>query len=425
MKKSAVHLKIAILSIAAIGSMNVFVAPALAVIAQAFPTASPTAIQMIMTAAMVGQFPMTFIAGFAATRIRIKKILVFGIMCIMVGGFLPLALHGDLIYLYICAGLMGVGQGTCLTMMTTLINTRFTGEERSKVLGWQNSVIMFSLMIMMAVAGGLASIHWTNVYYITLLAVPVLILVTLWLPMGDSPKALAARQPQSDEPPKAKGVVPPPIIVLAIFASLFAIGFATIVINTAMLIDAREIGGGAPWVAGLMSSFSYLVSIVAGLIYRYVLRAAKHLILFCGAVSMAVGLFVVYNAYVVPVYAIGEIFIYMGFTMGFLGGIESIGRIVKPEWVSSCMGIYLGFDALGSMLAPYVINRLAGTVLGSVTPGNALLVGSIWIACTSALALCWGIWNRGSFADLRRLKAADPGVAPEAAAPDDKADSAS
>ena len=405
MIKTNKTLKFAILSIAAVASLNVFVAPALAVIAEAFPAASPTAIQMIMTAAMVGELPINFIAGFAATRIRAKNLLIFGIICIMVGGFMPLFLHGSLLHLYIGAALMGVGQGTCLTMMTTLINTLFTGNVRTQLFGLQNSVIMFTLMIMMLVSGALATIHWINVYYITVLAVPVMLFVVLWLPRGEDPRAAMAAAGEGGQP-KAKVVVPGNIIVLALFIGLFAVGFATIVVNTAMVIADRNIGGGAPWVAGLMSSFSYLVSIIAGIIYKYILKAARHLIFFAGAVSMTVGLFVVYNAYVIPMYMLGETFIYLGYVMGFVGGMEAIGRIVRPEWVSSCVGVYLGMNTFGSMIAPYAVNSLAGTVVGSVTPGNALLVGSVWIACTSVLALVWGVRNRKSFEDLRNKDAA-------------------
>jgi len=314
---------------------------------------------------------------------------------------MPLVLHGSIWYLYVGAALMGVGQGTTLTLMITLINTMFTGDLRSQLLGWQNSVVMCSMMIIMSIAGLLASIVWYNVYFIGLLVVPVFILVLKLLPMGEDPRVLR-KQSEEEGSLKVKGVFPPPIIVLAIFVGLFAVGFSTIILNTAMVVADRSLGGGAPWVAGLMSSFSYMVSIIAGLIYKYVLKAVKQMILFTGAVSMTLGLFVVFNAYSIPVYMVGETLIYTGFVLAFTGGMEAIGRIVKPEWVSSCMGVYFGLNALGAMVAPYVTNKIAEVVMGSVQPGYAIMVGSVWIACTSVLGLIWGVWNRKSFADLRK-----------------------
>ncbi|MCE2603819.1 hypothetical protein LH384_32535, partial [Pseudomonas aeruginosa] len=70
-------MRLAVLSIAVVGSMNCFMIPALAVIADAFPEASPTAIQMIMTFAMIGQFPMSVTSGFAGGKISQKKLLLF------------------------------------------------------------------------------------------------------------------------------------------------------------------------------------------------------------------------------------------------------------------------------------------------------------------------------------------------------------
>ncbi|WP_269477542.1 MFS transporter [Hominibacterium faecale] len=396
-------MRLAVLSIAVVGSMNCFMIPALAVIADAFPEASPTAIQMIMTFAMIGQFPMSVTSGFAGAKISQKKLLLFGVICIIAGGAMPMLLHGSIIYLYIGSLFMGIGQGIALTLMGSLINTLFTGKMRSQLLGWQNTVTMITLILISMLGGALASIQWTYIYLISFLGIPTLIFIALWLPKENPHSTEEELAENADlSGPKANRILSVPVILLLAFIFFFEIGFASINVNAAMLIEDRNIGGGAAWVAGLMSSFSYLISMVSGILYVYILKLSKEFILVTSAVSMTIGLFLSYASYSVFIYAVAQTFIFFGYSIGIVGGMEMVGRFVKPEWVSSCMGVFWGFDCIGTMVEPYLVNSITKFFSGEVTPGGALFVGGIFMAVTIVIAIILGMKGRSNFMDLKK-----------------------
>ncbi|RSU09668.1 hypothetical protein CBF27_12330 [Vagococcus acidifermentans] len=326
-QKSNIKLKIAILSVAAVAMANAFISPALAEIAKAFPEVSMTNIQLIMTFAMLGQFPFTLITGILGNRINNKILVLLGLISLIIGGILPYFLNKSITFLYIGSAFMGVGQGILLTMLSTIISKYFSGEERSQMFGWQNSFTNGGNMIMALIGGFLASTLWKNVYLATILCIPSLLLVLFWLPSEkeDSEKTTIKEKGSTI----ALSAIPVVILML-----VFAIGFATIILNSAMLINDKGLGGAD--IAGLMVSLSGLVSVGGGLLYKYVMRISKSFILCVGALCLASGLFIGYFSSQIVIYFIGSALVYLGFTFGFSGcmwtgytGLDNKNKVCK------------------------------------------------------------------------------------------------
>lgn len=397
MKKQPMTVKIAVLSLAFVGMTNAFIAPVMAAIATAFPEASRTNIQLIMTFGMFGFFPMTLVSGWLAGKFRAKPLVMLGSALIVFGAFFPLIFHNHISYLYFSALLMGMGQGIALTMAGTLITHLFDEPERSRLFGFNGSLQQAGSMIMMFAAGIFAASQWYNVYWTGLFCIPTFILVICFLPWGETLKASVNNQKSNL---KFKGWHPAALPV-ALFVLLFAIAFATNIINFAMLLDEQLQQGSA--MAGIISSIAGFISILAGIIYKNISNKLKHNILWVGALLLTVGLFASYTANYVIVFFVGICCTNLGFTLGFIGGMHAMSRVVPAERVASSMGLFMGCQALGSMVCPYVINPIAELVIGSSTARGNYQIAVVWGLVVVVFAIFWGIKNRNYYLETTNI----------------------
>lgn len=392
MRKQSFTVKIAVLSLGLVAMTNAFVSPAMATIGAAFPEVSRANIQLIMTFGMIGSFPMTLISGGLASRFRAKSLVTLGSALIVIGALFPLALHSSIAFLYLSSLLMGVGQGIILTMSSTLITQLFDEPERSRLFGLNGSMQQAGSMIMMFAAGMFAATRWSNVYWTGIFCIPTFLLVLFFLPKGEKPQAAAV----GDNGGQSKGWHPAAWPV-AIFILLFAIAFATSLINSAMLLDEQMQQGSA--VAGIISSVAGFISILAGILYKNISGKLKQNILWIGALLLTVGLFLSFIADNIPIYFIGVCCINLGFTFGFTGGIHAMSKVVPPEKVASSMGLFMGCQTLGSMICPYIINPIAEAVTGASTARGNYQVAVVGGLITMLLAIVWSVKNRRHYAD--------------------------
>lgn len=387
MKKHSLAVKVAVLSLSFVGMTNAFISPALATIGEAFSDVSRTNIQLIMTFGMFGSFPMTLISGGLAGKFRVKSLVTLGSALIVIGALFPLALHTRIWHLYISQFLMGAGQGFILTLCSTLITQLFDGPDRSRMFGLNGSFQHAGSMIMTFAAGMFAASRWFNVFWTGVFCIPTFLLVVFLLPRDEKPQAAA----QEENAPASKGWHPS-AYPIAIFVLLFAIVFATVMINSAMLLSEQLQQGSA--VAGTITAVAGFVSILAGILYKNISGKLKHYILGIGTTLITAGVFLSFVATNVPVYFVAYALINLGFTFGFTGGMHAMSRVVPAEKVASSMGLFMGCQTLGSMICPYVINPIAELVTGISSARGNYQVAVVLGLALMVYAFLWGLKNR-------------------------------
>ena len=134
-KGSKGMLKFAILAVALVCQINTIASVMMADIAAAFPGASDVAVQYVMQSGMIGGFVVALLMSVLSTRFRKKPMILIGLVAILVGGLLPIAVHSSILSLDVCAFIVGAGQGFLTPLLGALILENFEGKEREQMLG--------------------------------------------------------------------------------------------------------------------------------------------------------------------------------------------------------------------------------------------------------------------------------------------------
>lgn len=146
------------------------ISPALGLIAQAFPDASPTIIKLVLTAPSLMIIPFSFLSSYLTTKLTKRTIIMLGLVIYIIGGIGPQLLSSiEIILLFRL--LLGAGVGLLMPLSMSLINDYYTGKERTQIMGFNSAFSNFGGIITLLVAGWLASFGWRipfNVYFLGL-----------------------------------------------------------------------------------------------------------------------------------------------------------------------------------------------------------------------------------------------------------------
>ena len=146
-----------------------------------YSTYSASIIQFLMT------FPSLFIVLFTIVSAKLlhffskKKLIEFGLICVIGSGILSFVGHQSLVVLFVGAALLGVGVGFCASFAISLISDHYAPNQRGKIVGIQTAASNFGSMMMTFFGGFLALLGWHYNYFVYFLAIPGLLFTHFWL----------------------------------------------------------------------------------------------------------------------------------------------------------------------------------------------------------------------------------------------------
>jgi MFS family permease len=220
-------IKISILSISLLTVMaSAAISPALAKIAQAFPGTDPTLIKLVLTLPSLLIIPFSLLAGWLATRMQRKHILLIGLVIYFLGG-VGGGLAQNILQLLIIRGLFGIGVGLIIPLSISLIADFYEKEERAKMMGLSGSVSHFGGVIFLLLSGWLACLSWRYAFAVYGLSVVILLIILFWLPELETKKGAG--------PVKAK--LPGEVFLCAVLGALMMVAFYAAPTNLAMFIE--------------------------------------------------------------------------------------------------------------------------------------------------------------------------------------------
>ena len=125
-------------------------------------------------------FFLSFFMGILADRYGRKKILIPSLLTFGIAGFLcSFATTFD--SLVVLRFLQGMGAASLSSINITLIGDFFSGSERTKIMGYNASILSIGTAMYPSVGGALASLSWNKVFYLPLLAVPLALIILVYL----------------------------------------------------------------------------------------------------------------------------------------------------------------------------------------------------------------------------------------------------
>src|SRR5665647_914225 len=170
MKQGNGKIKLAIYSVSILMMGVIGISSGLYVIGQHFSNVSQTSIQLLVALPSVIIIVVTPIIGKLQEIISMKTLIIFGILCFLVGGVVP-ALLSSFTAILVLRALLGVGVGIVQVLSVALVAAYFYGDERSKVMGQQTSAQMIGAAVMLFVSGYLATAGWNITFYVHLIAI--------------------------------------------------------------------------------------------------------------------------------------------------------------------------------------------------------------------------------------------------------------
>ncbi len=336
-----------------------FIQPAISLISEAFPNLSITTIQQLISGVALPTLIGALIAGPLSQYISRKKLALISSAIITIGGFGPvLFIHN----FYAILGLrlfMGLGLGLASPCAVSIIATYVKPEKANKYIGIKEGVAAVGSFLVTIIAGWLAAVTWTAVFYMYLIGVVVILAVLFLLP-EDKPVAKIKKSGVATEKFKPNAL----LITSLSFAFLYMVFFNAIGLNLALYMKSTGLGGAVQ--SGYVSSAVSFGSIVAGFILAWLVKVFKKGTLGIGAICLAVGFGLFSIAPSIEVCLIAAFLVGLGNNICVAQGTYLCTKSTNPNFYVLTTGLFVAAIHLAQFITPYVVNPIADAFKGGL-----------------------------------------------------------
>lgn len=350
------------------------VAPALAKIASAFPAASPAVVKQILTLPAVFIIVFALGSGRLSARFSKRRILCAGLVTTLFGG-LGGGVANRIEALLLCRALLGAGVGLIMPLSTGLIADFYTGEERTRVMGYSSAASNLGGIVATLAAGALASLSWRFSFGVYALALAVLLLVLFYLPEPETGGNLNRKRQK----------LPTAVYAWAGGAYLLMLAFYAVPVNLAFFLKKAGLGNAAT--AGLALSLMTASGFAAGLSFAFVQKVAKRGMAPMLFGVMAGGYFILSQATVLSQVFLGTCMVGLGMGWAmpvlFVGATKAAGDGMGVK----AMAVVSSLVFLGQFMSPVVLEIIGETFADTSARFAFSAIGVCFTALTVASPL--------------------------------------
>lgn len=296
------------------------------------------------------------IAGKMCDRYDKKIILVSGFACFAVG-----AICGGLVpsayYFLAMRMLVYIGWGFVNTANFAIMADYFTDvQERGKVVGWYNCSMGLIGSVLTFASGMLTTIAWQNAFYAYLFAIPVLVMLVLFIPSFPPMKDAGA----AEETHVVSGKVATgwwrPLVPLSIKIVLVVMVYTEAQVMISLFVSDAHLGDEM-FVGTLTASITFATA-VGALTFGYLYKKLKNAVyipsLFAmGAAFLIMAFFPSQWIAVVCVIVIG-----FSYPMFYSYFYTRATEVVPPQKSGSASGVAGVMESLGYALSSYALTTV-------------------------------------------------------------------
>lgn len=377
-------LKAAILTMSFVQMGTNGIAPILAQIAAAFPEATSTSVQFLMTFPSIFCVVFTLLAALLSDRLPKKTLALSGLTIVAGAGALACAFHGSMTILFVWAALLGVGIGMVAPIAPSLITELFEGGERQTMLGLQNSAANVGSMLMTFLGGFLAAGGWWFGYLVYLVALPGLFLTLRGVPASGNSGSVGSA---SGKRGPFRLVILREMAIAFVFLMLFSSGPA----NLSMLVEERGIGG--PALAGILSTLYLLGGTLSGLFFGRLAGVLRERTIPVGALLLAAGAGLTGVAGNAVLMGVGCLLAGSSISLVMPSCMGAAARLPGYETIASAM--ILGSSNIGVFVAPLLTSLTAAVTGSPATAYRFATLALVAVALAVVTALPHGRKQRG------------------------------
>ena len=356
--------------------------PMLAGMAKAFPEASDSAIQFVMTMPSIIVIVIGFVFALLSSRIPNNILTAAGLFLGALMGVLASFIHPSVGVLYFWSAVLGTGSGISSNGQSSLANKLFTEKEKPGVLGLQTFAASIFAMIMTFVGGFLSDIRWDLGYLVYLVAIPGMLGCLLFLPNIIKPLHQEGSVPENEteEKPGEGRLRIASVIPLVLAAFITNISFNVSATNMSMFVEEQKLGTAAQ--AGTAATVMLLVGGIAGLAFGLLYKKIKSHLVTLGLLLLAAGYLIVFftKAYWTLILAC----VVFGGSISFVMSCLTMKCFrIGGRDTALAVAIMLAGAHSGTLLAP-VLTGLSSAVFGTDSVRYRFLLTAV-IAGISAL----------------------------------------
>jgi MFS family permease len=374
-------IKLAILSFSILLMGIIGIAGGLSVIGNHFSNLPQTSIQLLISLPCILIIVFSLLVGKLQEYVSKKKLVVFGILCFIIGGTVP-AFVSSFTAILVLRAILGIGIGIMQPLSSALVVEHFEGDECSKVMGQQVAAQMLGCAVMVLLGGYLAVVGWQAIFYLHLLAVISFIIVLVCLPDTRPIRNTAEGAPAGKV--KLTGAAYGWVITMFLFfisGQIFSVFISFFVASQ---------GLGTPAQAGQTLMFFALGGFLMGLVFGKLTTAAKNLTLSIGLILLGVSyLLMAYAPNIAVVYA-GSLVCGLAFSIAMpsiiVGASQSVDAFSAPMAIS----VVLCSQNLAQFVSPYIATPIAAAMGGDVNQSAYIFAAALGLAM-GVVAVFWGI----------------------------------
>jgi MFS family permease len=345
--------------------------------ASAFPQASETAIQYLLTVPSLACILGTLLVPLLSTRIPQRTLSIGAQALSLIGAVIYLVYPVNLMVLYGASFIMGVAYGVLATTFPLLVNLHIQKEHRNRVIGIASGMVQFGRLASLLIAGFLGDIRWNFVYLTYFLVVVSLCILVPCLPR-DRPMPKPSRQNASVQGFFRNRAV----WGLAIYDFMFGVIFFMTSTHISLYIEGYRFGSAS--LTGVVTSLTCGVAGVVACLFAKIYSLTKQntlpfIFLLLGMGYLAAGIFVTLPTILFCMLC--------GATAASIFTPYILARaseITTPEMVPTAVAVAVAFLSIGFFISPSITNFFAGLFFDG-SPASAYLFGGI---CSVLIAAC-------------------------------------
>lgn len=352
-------IKVAILSISSLLMISMTASAILADIQAFFVGVDPSLISMVLTIPSLMGLVFAFASGPLSLRMPKKNLVVFGLVCGLIGGMVALLFGSFSIYVLLgCSLLLGVAQGINSTMSMALIADYFVAEESGALMGLQSAFVNGGSMVLLFTSGMLAGIHWQMSYLVYLVFIPVTVIVMKNLPK-DQP------QTEADEKHAEKSAkLNARVYFTAVIMFLFGVFLFVFQTNVAMYVAGKGFGDAST--SGLINTSMSAAGMLTGVLFGRMQRVLKQLVIPVSLLVGAGGMLAIFVVGSLPSLFIGAMC--CGFCLATINpaGTFLAANAVHPSISSLAIAVVTAATSVGIFVSPILSNAVANASGGNI-----------------------------------------------------------
>lgn len=381
-KKTRIKLGIYAMAVLMMGIVGV--SGSLTVIGAAFPQASQSMIQSIISIPCLAVLPVTIISGKLMDQMSKKTLGMIGMLIFLIGGTAPVVIT-SLPLILVFRALFGIGIGIVQAVASALVAENFFGPERESVQGTMTSAQMLGCAVMVFAGGWLGNAGWNLSFLVHGIAVLSLLIALICLPLVRPP---AKAGEGGDRSATGKTRLNRSSWSWAGITFLLFLGVQVYTVYISYVLGEKGIGGAGE--SGATVAVACIGGFLMGILYG---KLAGRL----GDLTFAVGLFIMALSYLIMALAGSMLVIYIG---GLVYGIAMaicmpaafVNTANSVDAFSSAMALSITMCAqnLGQFVCPYIYNFITGLTASAHPSTLTYLLAALLLAGMGLPAMIWG-----------------------------------